>query len=134
MKRVSSIILINEGEILMQLRDNKPGIPYPDCWSFIGGQIEKGETPLQAIERECLEELGIKPANIKFIGRIFIPPYELREDDEIFVFRGETDKKAYEIRLTEGQRVEYFSFEKIQNLRIPYQLKSFLLENKNKLF
>lgn len=32
---------------------------YPDCWDLVGGHIEPGETPEQAIGRECHEEIGV---------------------------------------------------------------------------
>jgi 8-oxo-dGTP pyrophosphatase MutT (NUDIX family) len=32
---------------------------YPDCWDLVGGHVERGELPHQAVNRECLEELGI---------------------------------------------------------------------------
>ena len=32
---------------------------YPDCWDLVGGHIEPGESPQQAVIRECLEELGV---------------------------------------------------------------------------
>ena len=32
---------------------------YPDCWDLVGGHIESGELPHQAVSRECLEELGV---------------------------------------------------------------------------
>ena len=118
----------------MHLRDDKPSISYPNYWSFIGGEIEKDESPLQAIERECLEEIALKPSNIKFIGKLFIPSFNLNENDEVFIFKGEVDKEVNEIVLTEGQRLEYFYFEDVQNLKIPALVKKFILENKSKLF
>ncbi|GAA2480939.1 NUDIX domain-containing protein [Terrabacter carboxydivorans] len=32
---------------------------YPDCWDLVGGHVEPGELPRQAVRRECLEELGV---------------------------------------------------------------------------
>ena len=36
---------------------------YPDCWDLVGGQVESGELPHQAVGRECLEELGVHVHN-----------------------------------------------------------------------
>ena len=41
-----------EGRVLLQLRDDKRTIPYPNCWGTFGGQVEDGETPEHAIVRE----------------------------------------------------------------------------------
>ena len=38
--------------------------------SFPGGMIEPGETPEQAVLRECEEELGIKSAQIQILGKL----------------------------------------------------------------
>lgn len=32
---------------------------YPDCWDLVGGHVETGESPHQAVIRECFEELGV---------------------------------------------------------------------------
>lgn len=37
-------------------------------WEFIGGKIEPGETPSQALARECREELGLEIENALFAG------------------------------------------------------------------
>ncbi len=29
-------------------------------WEFVGGKAEEGETLIQALERECMEELGVR--------------------------------------------------------------------------
>ena len=45
--------LIEDGRVLAALRNDPPG------WEFPGGKVEPGESPQQALERECDEELGI---------------------------------------------------------------------------
>jgi 8-oxo-dGTP diphosphatase len=133
MKSASVIVLKNKNRVLMHLRDDKPGIAYPGYWSFIGGGIEREETPLQSIERECLEEIGIKPRNIRLIKKIFLPFDDSKTEKyyEVFIFSGELDQEADEIKLTEGQKIQYFCFDDIENLRISLGLKKFILENKS---
>lgn len=33
------------------------------CWEFIGGKIEPGETPCEALARECREEIALEIVN-----------------------------------------------------------------------
>jgi len=40
---------------------------HPDTWGLPGGKVEKDETLLDAIQRECLEEIGFYPKNGKLI-------------------------------------------------------------------
>lgn len=56
---VAAIILVGDG-YLLQLRDPKPHIFYPDHWGLFGGGMEAGESELDALLRELDEELGLK--------------------------------------------------------------------------
>jgi len=58
---VAVAILYQEDRYLLQLRDNIPGIVYPDHWGFFGGHLEAGESPEQALLRELIEEIGYQP-------------------------------------------------------------------------
>lgn len=49
----------------MQLRDNKPDIAFPGCWSLPGGQAEQKEKVGEAVKRETLEETGYLLKNPK---------------------------------------------------------------------
>lgn len=51
-----AIIINSEGRMLIVKPKNK------DFWLFVGGKIEEGETPEEALEREIKEELD---ANLK---------------------------------------------------------------------
>jgi 8-oxo-dGTP pyrophosphatase MutT (NUDIX family) len=49
---------------------------YKDHWTFPGGIIDEGESPLTAAVREVMEETGIsvEPADCTFLGVIYTAP------------------------------------------------------------
>lgn len=51
-------IAIRDGRVLLARR--RPGESNAGLWEFPGGTVREGETPQQALEREILEELGVK--------------------------------------------------------------------------
>jgi len=66
-KQLAGLILYDhKSRFLLQHRtDDAPN--FPGCWSFFGGEVEKGETPEQAVKREALEELSYKLNNPRFL-------------------------------------------------------------------
>jgi 8-oxo-dGTP diphosphatase len=53
MKEIAQVLLFDrDGRLLIYLRDDKPGIPFPSHWDFFGGHLESGETPEEALLRE----------------------------------------------------------------------------------
>ena len=58
-------ILVKDSALL--LIEKKSG-PYQGLWDLPGGAIEFGETPVQALERELLEETALKAGALKFLN------------------------------------------------------------------
>jgi 8-oxo-dGTP pyrophosphatase MutT (NUDIX family) len=71
---VGACLLIKnrEGKILLQMRDNNPGVVSPLTWDFFGGACEGNETPAQGAAREMREELGIEatPEDFQEVGSL----------------------------------------------------------------
>jgi 8-oxo-dGTP pyrophosphatase MutT (NUDIX family) len=56
---VSALIFSKDGRLLLGKKDPNKGGVYSDCWHIPGGGIDAGETELDALKRETLEEVGI---------------------------------------------------------------------------
>src|SRR6185437_12889862 len=67
---VAAIIVVESDGYLMQLRDARPDIWYPDHWGLFGGAIDPGEDPIQALRRELREELELEVGEAEFFARI----------------------------------------------------------------
>jgi 2-amino-4-hydroxy-6-hydroxymethyldihydropteridine diphosphokinase len=94
----------SRGEVLLQLRDDKPAIPFPNCWGTFGGQIEEGELPQQAIIREIKEELAYRPQAVEQYGIFPCDGYD------IHMFRCvDPDLSIKKLEVHEGQRAGFFS-------------------------
>lgn len=56
--QIATGVLVRDGLVLLAHRHSGREA-YPDCWGFVGGHVEPGEAPQQAVRRECLEEIGV---------------------------------------------------------------------------
>lgn len=54
---VGAVILDDRGRAFVQRRSANRRL-FPNCWDIVGGHVESGETPEQALEREVAEETG----------------------------------------------------------------------------
>jgi 8-oxo-dGTP diphosphatase len=124
-KQVAKIILLRGNTTLLQHRDNKPNVDYPDMWSLLGGQIEVHESPLEAIKREIKEEIGIDLTNPKLINVQTRCEGEVKVID--YIFLDSIDRSISNIVLAEGQEVKYFDLEAIESIKIVPHFKDLVI-------
>lgn len=128
MKQIAAIILENDNqEILLYLRDNKPTIPFPDHWDLIGGHVEEGESPEEALVREFKEELDLDLKEYNFYKR-----YECLTGDAYenikYIYTGKINLPIEEITLLEGVRPRYFKRSEIPQVKFANILKTVVMD------
>ena len=130
----------SQGDVYLQKRPDWKDI-QPGKWdTAVGGHIDYGETPEEALQREVQEELGITDFTPQFIGKYVFESQRERElvyvhctayDDEIQPSKDELDGgrfwKLKEIREAIGKEVltpnferefQRFFLEKIEKYRL----------------
>ena len=111
----TSLIFVNDRqEVLLILRDDDPGIAYPNMWDLPGGHVEEGETPLGCIQREMKEEMGLE---IEGIAPFSVVPFDDRTE---YVFWTKMNLSVLSIRLTEGQRLRWFSRDEVERTPLAF--------------
>jgi len=115
MKKAVGILFENsEGKILFLLRDNKPTIPYPNQWDILGGIVEEGETPEEAIVREMKEEIELDLQDFQ-VFKEYCWPEKIET-----VFQKKMDLDIGRVNLHEGQKIQYFSKEELLKMDLAF--------------
>lgn len=114
-RKGASIIFVNgKKQILLLLRDDKPGIPYPNMWDVPGGHVEDGETPEQCIVREMKEEMGLILEQFDLFSVI-----EFTDRIE-YTFWKMANLNIERIDLHEGQKIKWFGESEAGNTKLAY--------------
>lgn len=122
MKGGSKIILINnEGKVLLQLRDKDHS--YSGSWALFGGHIEDSETPEEALVREIKEEINYSLKNYKLIKES-----DVKDFGKVYWFFGTVDAKLSELRLGEGDDLNFFTYDEVLKLKLAPESKKTLIE------
>jgi 8-oxo-dGTP pyrophosphatase MutT (NUDIX family) len=108
----AALIVDEHGRYLVQLRDAKPTIFFPDHWGCFGGALEPGESYADGLRRELEEELGLE------IGDAPLRPFTHFTFDLAVMGQGAIGRSYFEVRvaasalsrltLSEGREMRFF--------------------------
>lgn len=112
------VIMVNpSGQVLLQQRDEKPGLAFAGCWTLFGGQVEPGETPDEGIARELMEELEIEIPLTHW--RVYDEPWK-DVIVEQHVYYGPINRAVETMVLNEGQAMGYFTPAQVRSLPVAF--------------
>jgi len=98
--KVCAIIENKKGEILLQKWDEEPELGK---WVPFGGFVENGESGIQALEREILEELNYRVNRLSFFKKFRFG------DVEQLIYIVKDTIKIKDLELREGSDMKFFS-------------------------
>lgn len=106
--RIAGVILVDPaGRLLLQLRDGNTRVD-PHRWCLPGGNIEPGEDPLTAANRELLEETGLKVKDLRLFWQGLAPSAKFPGAvGEFSVFYASTDATDEDVACGEGAAMRF---------------------------
>jgi 8-oxo-dGTP pyrophosphatase MutT (NUDIX family) len=121
-RQVAAIFLLrDDGALLTQHRDDKPGLPLAGRWVPPGGHCEAGEPLEVCARRELLEETGYDCGDLKLLGSVLDDNVEDHAAYPLTVFWARYDG-AQSIECFEGQAIEFIPRESATSYEIPQYL------------
>lgn len=111
---VAALIFRPDGRYLLQHRENRSDISFPNWWSLFGGARESGERAEDALRRELREELELIAREcFPILGCTFESWIDGRITRKIFFAVETTDREAQSLVLHEGQGMAWLTPDEI---------------------
>ena len=110
---VHVLIINSQNKLLIQKRTPNKKV-YPNLWSVTSGGVDTGETSLDAVYRECMEELGItiNPSEVELIAS-----YRRTFDFlDIWLVKKDIDLSKIVMQKEEVSEVKWISFDEFESL------------------
>lgn len=121
-KKVASIFLLrDDGALLLQHRDNKPGLALAGKWTPLGGHCEAGENIEACARRELREETGYDCRELNLLGSFIDDNVENHPAYPLIVFWARYDG-VQSLRCLEGQAIEFVKRDEVSSYEIPQYL------------
>ncbi|MFE6054111.1 NUDIX domain-containing protein [Kitasatospora sp. NPDC056446] len=121
-KSADAFITTPDGRVLLQLREDAEGIPWPGWWAAPGGRRDGQETPYENARRELLEETGLDVEGLL--------PFDVVhcEDDDPRrrFFHAVVDVDPEELVLGEGQELRLVTFAEAREMHVTPHCKEYL--------
>lgn len=128
---VAALIFRADGRYLLQHREDRSDVSYPNWWSLFGGARDPGEHAEDALRREIREELGLTILECEpFLGGTYDIWFEKRLTRKIVFCVEIDDPQIARLVLNEGQAMAWFTFDEILARGasiVPYDLSAISL-------
>ncbi len=118
-----AVIRDTDGQLLLHLRDDIPGIVWPGYWSVLGGGCDSGEHPDDAIVRELDEEAGLQVDDLAPVLEILD---STGSGQLLTVYTGTWTGDPTTLPLSEGQELRFIPPGDLAGLLVPPHIRAVL--------
>ena len=120
--QVADVVFVNNSKVLLvqQRKASAHGL-----WSFPGGRLEQGETPMQAAAREVREEIGVELVNARLLKVLSITTP--RGPLGIRVYTGEYSG-TIQLNSSELMAYKWFSIDELEDMKLSLRGSDYIIE------
>jgi ADP-ribose pyrophosphatase YjhB (NUDIX family) len=122
----SLVLLTYKEKILLMIKNYVFNSGLQKTWHMIGGEKENNESSEKTIARKIKEEMNIKINDVRLL---LVTP---SENKDTYIYHGKlTDNNVNLIERAEGQELQFFDLDELDNLQLAASADLFFSNNKN---